>query len=238
MKHQGLTKFTLLTILALVLGACSGSGSGPNPLQDAGGGGTGGTPEYGGSSGDESSSDAPPLTITVTSPAEGGTLETPDEAVALAGTASGSGEIVAVSWTSDKGEQGTASGSESWETGNIPLQVGDNTITITAEDSTGATASETVIVKRESDEMGSVTLNWEAPTTREDGSPLTDLSGYTIHYGRMSETYDYEIKIENPGVVSYVIEQLSPGTWYFVARAYDSAGLESKISNEVSKDVP
>lgn len=219
MNYQGLTKCSLIVILALSLHACpgSGSGSGPNPLVE---------------SGDDA------LTVTVTSPAAGSTLETPDETVALAGTAAGGAEIVSVSWASDKGGEGAATGGESWETDAIPLEVGENNITITAQDSTGATASETILIKREADMMSSVTLNWEAPTTREDGTPLTDLAGYTIHYGRMSETYDYEIKIENPGVLSYVVEQLSSGTWYFVASAYDSAGLESNLSNEVSKEIP
>lgn len=222
MQSHFVTKYALITILVLAMGACSGSGSGPNPFDEFGAAGE----------------DGDAISITITSPASGGTLETPDDTVALAGTADSSAPIVSVSWTSDKGGRGEANGSESWETDPIPLLVGDNTITITAEDGTGATASRTVVIKREGEGGQSVTLAWEAPTAREDNSPLTDLAGYYIHYGRMSEIYDYEKKIENPGVVSYVVENLSSGTWYFVARAYDSSGLASDLSNEISIKVP
>jgi hypothetical protein len=195
MQSHFLSKYAPITLLVLTMGACSGSGSGPNPFDEFG------------ASGDGSDS---AVSITITSPASGGTLETPDDAVALAGTADSNASIVSVSWTSDKGGKGEASGSESWETAPIPLLIGDNTITITAEDGTGATASRTVIIKREG-EGGQATLAWQAPTAREDNSPLVDLAGYYIHYGRMSETYDYEIKIENPGIVSYVVDK-GPGT--------------------------
>jgi hypothetical protein len=222
MKYHVIAKSVLTTILALVLCACSGSGSGPNPFDESADDGTDG-----------------PVSVTITSPAAGGTLETPDDTVSLAGTAdSSSAAIVSVSWQSDKAGEGTASGSEAWETDAIPLQLGENTITITAEDSAGQTASRTVVIKREGDMAGTVTLSWTAPTLREDESALTGLAGYYIRYGRMSEIYDYEIKVENPGIVSYVVENLSPGTWYFVVSAYDGTGLVSDHSNEITMDVP
>jgi hypothetical protein len=230
MQSHFLSKYALITVLLLAMGACSGSGSGPNPFDELGVTGEDGSNGDGSNSGDA-------VSITITSPASGGTLETPDETVALAGTADSNASIVSVSWTSDKGGKGAASGSESWETAPIPLLIGDNTITITAEDGTGATASRTVIIKREG-EGGQVTLAWQAPTAREDNSPLVDLAGYYIHYGRMSETYDYEIKVENPGIASYVVDNLSSGTWYFVARAYDSRGLVSDLSNEIRIKIP
>lgn len=229
MNHHAVRKSTLVCILALVLGACSGSGSGSgpgsNPLGDVDGGGQVGSDNNGG------------LSVTIASPAAEETLETPDDSVSLAGTATGSAEIVSVSWTTDKGSEGTATGSEAWETSPIPLQVGENSITVVAKDKTGATATDTVVVIRESGTTGSVTLSWTAPTEREDGTPLLDLTGYRIHYGRMSETYDYKIEIDNPGIVSYVVDNLDPGKWYFVAQTYDSAGLESNFSNEVSKKI-
>ena len=227
MDHHRVGRITLLTALALFVGACSGSGSGPvdTPLdQSADVEDDGGVTE--------------PVTVAISTPAAGETMETPDESVSLGGTAESTSGIVSVSWKSDKGVEGDATGNETWETSPIPLEIGENKITVIAEDSTGATATDTVVITREAATTASVTWSWEAPTEREDGTPLTDLSGYKILYGRMSETYDYEIEIENPGIVSYVVEDLASGTWYFVARAYDSSGLESEFSNEVSKDLP
>lgn len=227
MNHHPVARLTLLTAVALLLGACSGSGQGPAPLDQPA------NPTAGNSGGSTI-----PVSVTISSPAAGETMETPDESVSLGGTARSSAGIVSVSWRNDSGVEGDATGSESWETTPIPLEVGENTITVVAEDGAGVTATDTVVVTRESATTASITLSWEAPTEREDGSPLTDLSGYRIHYGRLSETYDHDIDIDNAGIVSYMVDGLSSGTWYFVVRAYDSAGLESEFSNEVSKELP
>ena len=73
--------------------------------------------------------------------------------------------------------------------------------------------------------------------TDSNGNPLTDLAGYKIHYGRMSGIYDYEITIDNPGILTYVVENLYPGDWYFSMTAFDRNGTESGYSNEVRKRV-
>jgi hypothetical protein len=82
---------------------------------------------------------------------------------------------------------------------------------------------------------GAVTLTWQPPTENADGSPLTDLSGYNIYVGTASSSYDYmEIRLDNPGLTAYVIENLSPGTYYFAATALNAAGVESFFSDELA----
>jgi hypothetical protein len=78
---------------------------------------------------------------------------------------------------------------------------------------------------------GSVTLTWEAPTQNVDGSPLTDLAGYRLYWGPAPGNYSSSVTIANPGITTYVVEQLTPGTWYFVATALNSRGVESGDSN-------
>lgn len=85
--------------------------------------------------------------------------------------------------------------------------------------------------------LGSATLSWAAPTQRDDGSPLTNLAGYRIRYGTSPGNYVNQVQISNPGVTSCVIENLAPGTYYFVATAYDSSGAESEYSAVVSKTI-
>ena len=46
-----------------------------------------------------------------------------------------------------------------------------------------------------------------------------------------------EIAISNPGVSSYVVENLVPGDWYFALVALDAEGLESEYSNEVDQNI-
>jgi hypothetical protein len=43
--------------------------------------------------------------------------------------------------------------------------------------------------------------------------------------------------VNNPGVVSYVVEDLAPGEWFFALTAYDTDGLESDPSNEAVRTI-
>ena len=78
----------------------------------------------------------------------------------------------------------------------------------------------------------STTLSWIAPTENEDSTALTDLAGFTIYYGRSSGNYSNQIRIDNPSVTTYVIDNLLPDTYYFATTAFNSAGIESRFSSE------
>ena len=86
--------------------------------------------------------------------------------------------------------------------------------------------------------LGSTSLSWDAPTESEDGSPLEDLAGFRVHYGTAPGTYSNTIEIPNPGVTTHLVENLSPGVWYFVVTAYDTSGNESGWSNEAISIIP
>ena len=177
------------------------------------------------------------ISLTITSPSSTSTVDTSDSIVRLAGTASSDAGIFQVVWANDRGGEGSASGTDSWQTGSIALELGENKITVTAENTAGTTTSRSIVVNRESGQIGSASLSWAAPTTRTDGSPLTNLAGYKIFYGRMSGIYDYQIDINNPGILAYVVENMVSGDWYFALTAYDSQGVESDRSNEVLRQI-
>jgi hypothetical protein len=82
---------------------------------------------------------------------------------------------------------------------------------------------------------GSATLSWESPTQRADGSPLMNLAGFKIYWGMDPDGLSNSMTIANPGLTSFMIEQLVPARWYFVATAFDTEGLESSFSNIASK---
>jgi Fibronectin type III domain len=84
---------------------------------------------------------------------------------------------------------------------------------------------------------GNVTINWNAPTQNTDGSVLTDLAGFKIHYGTASGKYTQTITVSNPGLATYVVTDLAVGKYYFAVTAYSSAGTESAPSSEVSTTV-
>jgi hypothetical protein len=93
------------------------------------------------------------------------------------------------------------------------------------------------IVVTEGNAQSNVTLSWQAPTMNADGSALVDLKGYKVHYGSASKSYSDTIQVSNPGVLTYVVENLSAGKYYFAVTAYNSAGQESSLSPEVSTQV-
>jgi hypothetical protein len=83
----------------------------------------------------------------------------------------------------------------------------------------------------------SVTLNWQAPTENNNGSTLTNLAGFKIHYGTASKDYSQVVALNNPGLSRYVVESLESGKYYFAISAYNSQGVESSMSGEVETTV-
>ena len=111
-----------------------------------------------------------------------------------------------------------------------------------AERSTGyvvGAPSNAVVTIADNDEalptLGSATLSWTPPTEREDGSVLDNLAGYKVHYGTNQSNLGTVVVLDNPGLSSYVVDNLGQGTWYFAVTAYDADGRESNFSNVGSK---
>lgn len=84
---------------------------------------------------------------------------------------------------------------------------------------------------------GSATLSWSPPTTDVNGNVLTALSGYQIKYGTNASALSQSVQVNNPGLTSYVISNLTPGTYYFGVTALTSTGAQSKLSGLVSKTI-
>jgi Putative Ig domain len=85
---------------------------------------------------------------------------------------------------------------------------------------------------------GAATLDWTPPTDNTDGTSLTNLAGYQINYGTTANDLTQTVRIANPGLTSYMVTDLSIGTWYFAVEAYNTAGVLSAPSNVVSKTIP
>ncbi len=85
---------------------------------------------------------------------------------------------------------------------------------------------------------GSATLSWTPPTRNTDGSALQNLAGYRIYWGTSQANLSNSTTINNPGLSSYVVEQLSPAIWYFSVSALNAQGVESSHSNVASKTIP
>jgi fibronectin type 3 domain-containing protein len=80
-----------------------------------------------------------------------------------------------------------------------------------------------------------VTLSWSAPTQNSNGTALTNLAGYRIYYGTSASAMTQTVTISSVGVMTHVLSNLNAQTYYFGVMAYNTAGVESKLSNLVSK---
>jgi hypothetical protein len=85
--------------------------------------------------------------------------------------------------------------------------------------------------------LGSVTLSWTAPTENEDGTTLTDLAGYKIYWGTTPGNYPNSVTIDNVSVTTYVVDNLTPGTYEFVATSFNNSNVESAYSAPATKVV-
>jgi len=131
----------------------------------------------------------------------------------------------------------TAQGSASGPVGTAAVNPGTGT-----DSGTQATGSQTSDTTTPQSGVvqggpGTVTLNWQPPTEYSDGAPLTSLAGYNIYYGSASQSYSQSIKVTNPGLTTYVVDNLPAGTYYFSIAAYDSTGAQSSFSREVAAAV-
>ena len=167
---------------------------------------------------------APPPTVSLTSTASTVSI---DDSTTLNWTASNADSCTASGdWFGSKETSGTES--------TIPL-IQDATFILGCT-GPGGSASQSITVKVQSP-IGVATLNWIPPTTTKDGSALNDLAGYKLHYGTSPGSYSSTIVIANPGITTYVVENLLPATYYFVVTAFDSSGIDSSYSNEASKTI-
>lgn len=88
--------------------------------------------------------------------------------------------------------------------------------------------------------VGNNTINvkWIPPTQNTDNSPVTNLAGYRIEYGRATGggAFSWYQLIEVPGatVKTYTITALPDGTYQISVKAYTSTGAESDPSATVS----
>lgn len=218
---KALTRIFLVFAAAAVMGGCLGGGGGD------GGGSTGIAPAPPSGNSVPAISGSPPTATTVSSSyvftpaatdADGDTLTfSIRNKPAWADFDDSSGRL---SGTPDGGDVGSYSG--------IVISVSDGS-------ATASLPSFSIVVSQIG--TGSVTLSWTAPTQNDDGTALTDLAGYKIYYGQNSGVYTNTQDINNPGLTSFVVENLTLGEYFFVATAYNSAGIESRRSNEASKIV-
>lgn len=112
------------------------------------------------------------------------------------------------------------------------------TITITVADGSRQTATAPFsIIVVDAVATGVASLRWEVPPSKVDGSPLDDLAGFRILYGRESNNLDRSVLINDPAATSYEFSSLPSGIWYFAVVGVNSAGLEGPPTITAMKSI-
>ncbi len=132
------------------------------------------------------------------------------------------------------GSTGSGTGSTSSATSGASTG-GTSSNTSTGSTSTGSTSGSGSSGTTGSSTSGdTISVSWLAPTENTDGSALTNLAGYTIYYGSSASAMTQKVSINTVGELSYVLSNLTPGTWYLEVVAINSAGVQSAPSSIVS----
>jgi hypothetical protein len=85
-------------------------------------------------------------TLSITSPTSDSDYATNHPSLAISGTASS--DVVSLVWATNSGDTGECTGTTAWETDEIALTEGANTVTITAMDGAGSTAAVSLTLDR------------------------------------------------------------------------------------------
>ena len=131
------------------------------------------------------------------------------------------------------GDDSGAAGLGATSTSTPPTTVAD-TAPSGGSTSTPGSGSMTPPPPTTTDSSSAVTLAWEAPTQNSNGTPITGLAGYKIHYGTASQDYTQVVSVANPSLSRYVLDSLPSGTYYFAITAFNSQGIESPLSGEIT----
>lgn len=85
---------------------------------------------------------------------------------------------------------------------------------------------------------GEATITCTKPTKNTDGTTLTDLGGLRYLWGPSFEELNSGTYVDGATLpCEYKVTGLTSGTWYFAVIAYKTNGMESALSNVVSKVV-
>ena len=118
---------------------------------------------------------------------------------------------------------------------------GTYNVTISVSDgSSSDSMSFSITVNAGTPTTKSLSLNWTAPQTYNDGSPLSpsDISGYRVYFGTSSSSIPLVADINDGTTTSYTINNLTTGNYYLSISSYDINGIESTSSDTTTIVVP
>jgi hypothetical protein len=122
-----------------------------------------------------------------------------------------------------------------WSSGSPPLYVVLLSFTVTNNPQTIVVSSATPTPTPTPTPATSVSLAWNANVAT--GNSNTNAVGYQLHTGFSSGNYTQTANLGNITAVTVPLQQ-SGSTNFFVVTAYNTAGIQSIVSDEVSAKAP
>lgn len=103
----------------------------------------------------------------------------------------------------------------------------------------GGGASDTISDTQNTTTSSGKVLEWTAPTTRTDSSPLSlsEIQGYRIYYGTSPSNLTMLVDLNDDTITDFTVDSIPSGNYYFAVTAYDMDGVESGFSNIINTDV-
>jgi hypothetical protein len=148
--------------------------------------------------------------------------------------------VAGIDYTASTGSLSWADGDTSPRVFAVPIAssgVGNRSFTVALISASGAgfgTPLSATVDIAAAVTPGAVSLSWSAPTLNTDGTALGNPAGYNIYYGTSATGLTQKISIDNGAVLTYLMSNLSAGTWYFALTAVNASGIESGLSTIVS----
>jgi hypothetical protein len=104
-------------------------------------------------------------TVAISTPTTAATFTTSTATMSLGGTASDNTGVTQVTWSNNRGGNGTATGTTSWSVASITLQGGSNALTVTARDAAGNMATAILTVTYNAPDTTAPAVSIATPTT-------------------------------------------------------------------------
>lgn len=152
------------------------------------------------------------VSVTITSPTTSPTWTTASDKIFLHGTASSL--VTNVAWTNTTtGNFGTATGTTSWGTSGIYLNAGANSIIVTARDSFGRTATDSITVTYDNSTK-EVLIEAIASTFIMSGNTSKNFGASDMDVGYSDYVGEYNLR----GLTQFTLDAVPPGSTIVSAR--------------------
>ena len=219
------TKIVAFIVISLLLSACGSGGGTSEPTTSSASSNV---------NNDDSETPEEVAAIVISSQPATITVDEGGEAVFTV-VATGGGEL---SYQWRKGEDNiSGANSSSLTLSNVELSSVDE-YSVVVTNLQGAVSSLSALLNVNA-LQASVELSWDIPVEREDGSELSlyEINGYVVKYGTNSDSLDSLVNIDGYSDTNILIEELSPGTYYFAIATIDSDGVQGAYSTQLEQIV-